>query len=104
MECQRNRPSIVYDPIGLVGLPMPLAPMAGLAHSIGDDPKLITGGAESTGMHAVATTIGGLLITVLIVVGLVALPGPEMDRGASFRVGAPMAYAGWCPRSNAPFK
>jgi hypothetical protein len=89
MGCQGQRPSIVYDPIGLVGFPMPLAPMsAGLEHSVGDDPMLTNGGAGSTGIHTAATTIGGLLITVLIVVGLFALPGPEMDRGTPFRAGA----------------
>jgi hypothetical protein len=83
---------------------MPLALMAaGLEDSVDDDPKLTTGGAESTGVHAAATTIGGLLITVLIVVGRATLPGPEMDRGTPFRAGAPLAYAGWCPRSNARF-
>lgn len=102
MGCQRQRPSIVYDPIGLVGVPMPLAPMAaGLKDSVRDDPKLTTGGTESTGVHTAATTIGGLLITVLIVVGLVALPGAEMDRSTPSRGDAKMAYAAWCPRSNA---
>jgi|SRR5215475_9583747 len=68
---------------------MPMTPMrAGLENSVTDYPRnLITDGSQSTGVPTVLWTIGGALITALVLVGLVAPPGPTTDPGTSSRTG-----------------
>ena len=70
MGYERQESFKVHDPLGLIGMPM--APMtAGLENSVADYPKLITDGGQSTGVPTAVRTIGGALITALVLVGLV---------------------------------
>ena len=75
MGYERPKSFNVHDPLGLIAMPM--APMtAGLENSVVDYPKLITDGGQSTGVPTAVRTIGGALITALVLVGLVAPPRP----------------------------
>jgi hypothetical protein len=101
MGYERQKSFNAHDPLGLIAMPM--APMtAGLEHSVADCPKLTTDGGQSTGAPTAVRTIGGALIIVLVVVGLVAPPGPATDPGIPSRTGTSQSYAAWCPHSNAP--
>src|SRR5262245_39756354 len=75
MGYERQKSFNVHDPLGLIAMPM--APMtAGLENSVADYPKLITDSSQSTGVPTAVRTIGGALITALVLVVLVALRGP----------------------------
>jgi hypothetical protein len=88
--------SNVHDPLGLMA--MPVAPMsAGLDNPAVGNPKLATEGAQSAGVSTSVKTIGGALITLLVVVSLVAPPGPATESSVP-RTGISKSYAGWCPR------
>jgi hypothetical protein len=101
MGYERQKPFNVHDPLGLIAMPM--APMAaGLEHSVADYPKLTTDGGQSTRVPTAVRTIGGALITVLVVVGLIAPPGPATDPGTPSPTATSQSYTAWCPHSNAP--
>ena len=101
MGYERQESFNVHDPLGLIGMPM--APMtAGLENSVADYPKLITDGGQSTGVPTAVRTIGGALITVLVLVGILAPPGPATDPGTPSQTGTSQSYASWCPHLNAP--
>src|SRR5262245_41612233 len=87
MGYERRKSFNVHDPLGLIAMPM--TPMtAGLENSVTDYPRnLITDGSQSTGVPTVLWTIGGALITALVLVGLVAPPGPTTEPGTSSRTG-----------------
>ena len=101
MGYERQKSFNVHDPLGLIAMPM--APMtAGLENSVADYPKLITDGGQSTGVPTAVRTIGGALITVLVLVGILAPPGPATDPGTPSQTGTSQSYASWCPHLNAP--
>jgi hypothetical protein len=90
MGYERQKSFNVHDPLGLIAMPM--APMtAELENSVADYPKLITDSGQSTGVPTAVKTIGGALITALVLVGLVALRGPATER-----TGTSQSYAAWC--------
>jgi hypothetical protein len=100
MGYERQESFDVHDPLGLIALPV--APMTtGLENSVADYPKLMTDGGQSTGVLTAVRTIGGALITALVLVGLVAPPGPVTDPGRPSRTGTSQSYAAWCPHLNA---
>jgi hypothetical protein len=69
MAIPRQRPSLIHDPLGLLALPVV---------SIGPDGLADECPQPGTNSAAIAAkTIGGALVAVLIVVSLVALPGPQ---------------------------
>ena len=101
MGYERQKSFNVHDPLGLIAVPM--APMtAGLENSVADYPKLITHNGQPTGVPTAVRTIGGALIIALVLVGLVAPPGPATDPNTPSRTGTSPSYAVWCPHLNAP--
>jgi len=101
MGCERQKSYNVHDALGLIAMPM--VPMtAGLENSVTDYPKLMTDGGQSTGVPTAVRTIEGALIIALVLVGLVAPPGPATDPNTPSRTRTSPSYAAWCPHLNAP--
>jgi hypothetical protein len=72
----RQKSCPLHDPLGLLALPMT---SNGVDRPANDGPQPGSNNTTSFGVVIPAKTIGGALVAVLIVVSLVALPGPAKD-------------------------
>jgi hypothetical protein len=100
MGYNRQKSFNTHDPLGLMAMPMS-STTAGLEHSIADCSKLTADNDQSAEEPTAVRMIGRVLITVLVVLGLVAPPGPATDPGAPSRTGMSQSYALWCAHAHA---
>ena len=96
MVSRRQKSSSASDPFGLVA--MPIARSARAEHSLTDYPKLATESAKAAGLQTIAKAIGGAVITLVMLAGLVAPPGPATESNAPT---VSKAFAEWCPHVSA---
>jgi hypothetical protein len=99
MAGKRRKSFHVGDQLGLIAVPMATI-SGGSDRSVG--PNLVDDGVQSKRVPTGVKTVGGVLMTVLVVVGLVVPPGPARDSPTPSQTGTSMPYAGLCAHLNAP--
>ena len=99
MGSPRQTSSLVHDPLGLLALPMT---STGRARPDEVDPQPGINSTQSLGMVIATKTIGASLAAVLLI-GLVALPGPANDGQTVSRTAVWEANEGLCIGALAPF-
>jgi hypothetical protein len=96
MTCRRQESFNTHDPLDLIAVPMrPVS--GGVERPGGRFPTLPTDSAAPTRVPAVVKTIGGVLITAVLLVSLVAPPRPAIDSGAPSPTVISKSFAEWCP-------
>ena len=92
MAGKRRKSFHVGDQLGLIAVPM--------ATTSGGSDRSVS--VQSKRVPTAVKTVGGVLMTVLVVVGLVVPPGPATDSPTPSQAGTSTQYAGLCAHLNAP--